>query len=271
MKVISWNIRYSSKDSTNRRVEHLKSLEWDLVALQEVSKPAWSVLSRSAIFSSGEFTLDAFGIRSPDRHTHGVAVISRNPDLGISSPQLLPGIPKVERGLSVKIDGLARPFKMVSWHAPNAASEGEPTKMKGYSGFTTWLESVDHPCIACFDGNHWNPGTSLDSPDPPKPGDKFFAESLFFSRGATHHLRDALLEYLKTSPDSYHRILDELPNGPLGVSYIRKGSGKILIKDRFDYIFASPEFTVNSCTYEYEQAVAAGSDHGTVIAELGLS
>jgi len=42
------------------------------------------------------------------------------------------------------------------------------------------------------------------------------------------------------------------------------------IEDRFDYVFISEEIGVTECSYEYQGARVAGSDHGIVTAELQL-
>jgi exonuclease III len=249
---------------------YLQSIDWDLIAMQEVSKKAWSVLEESTIYSSGYYTLDTFGIHPRGRRVHGAAVISRNENLMVSSPKLLPYIPKVERAISVTVMGARDPFTLVSWHSANAASEGEPTKMRGYLGFTEWLKQIEKPCISCFDGNHWNKRTELELPDPPNEGDKFFAEDHFFSNNPPHELEDVFIRFLRDSPEDYKRILEKYPDGPLGISYVRKGSGRVPIKDRFDYIFATRHFRVVNCCYEYEAAREAGSDHGLVITDLEL-
>ena len=63
----------------------------------------------------------------------------------------------------------------------------------------------------------------------------------------------------------YGDTLKKRPKGPLAVSYIR---GKT--EDRFDYIFLSDDFEVSNCRYDYEGAVAAGSDHALVHTDLVL-
>ncbi len=40
------------------------------------------------------------------------------------------------------------------------------------------------------------------------------------------------------------------------------------IEDRFDYVFISDEIGVTECSYAYQGARVAGSDHGIVTAEL---
>ena len=41
-------------------------------------------------------------------------------------------------------------------------------------------------------------------------------------------------------------------------------------EDRFDYVFISDETGVTECSYDYQEARVAGSDHGIVTAELQL-
>jgi endonuclease/exonuclease/phosphatase family metal-dependent hydrolase len=53
------------------------------------------------------------------------------------------------------------------------------------------------------------------------------------------------------------------------VSYVRGTKAKP-VADRFDYIFVSPEIRVVGCTYDYERASEAGSDHASVRVELEL-
>jgi endonuclease/exonuclease/phosphatase family metal-dependent hydrolase len=40
------------------------------------------------------------------------------------------------------------------------------------------------------------------------------------------------------------------------------------VEDRFDYVFVSEEIGVTECSYDYQGAKAAGSDHAIVTAEL---
>jgi endonuclease/exonuclease/phosphatase family metal-dependent hydrolase len=42
------------------------------------------------------------------------------------------------------------------------------------------------------------------------------------------------------------------------------------IEDRFDYVFISDEIGVTECSYDYQGARVAGSDHGIATAELQL-
>jgi hypothetical protein len=55
--------------------------------------------------------------------------------------------------------------------------------------------------------------------------------------------------------------------GPLVFSYVH-GRTANPIEDRFDYVFISDEIGVTECSYDYQGARVAGSDHGIVTAEL---
>jgi endonuclease/exonuclease/phosphatase family metal-dependent hydrolase len=57
--------------------------------------------------------------------------------------------------------------------------------------------------------------------------------------------------------------------GPLVVSYVH-GHRANPIEDRFDYVFISDEIGVTECSYAYQGARVACSDHGIVTAELQL-
>ena len=107
--------------------------------------------------------------------------------------------------------------------------------------------------ILGFDSNHWNRNISLLLPDPDPIDSAWYPENSFFSSKPDHQLTDALVEYLKKDTEAYESALRERPEGPLAVSFIR-GSSKRPIEDRFDYIFVSPEFEVQSCAYDYAGA-----------------
>ena len=143
-------------------------------------------------------------------------------------------------------------------------------KRQGYGGSVNWLGTLEGPLVLGFDGNHWNPSTSLEPPAGPFKENAWYLEETFYSAKPPHRLRDAFLNYLGQHPKAYQEALARRPSGPLTVSYVRKGSAKTPIEDRFDYIFVSDELAVEDCQYEYAAPIAAGSDHGTVTAKLVL-
>jgi endonuclease/exonuclease/phosphatase family metal-dependent hydrolase len=268
ISVGTWNLRYSAEAHSYRRLAYLAEAEWDVVALQEVSRKAWEVFQREALFDEGYYTLDGFGITPSGGRHHGVAILTRN-GVRARSPRLIPGLPKSERGLSVILEGLAAPVEMISWHAPNAVGEGVKIKMQAYQAITTWLREKDGPQVLGFDGNHWNRNIQLDLPAYHRVEDPHFIENLFFAANAEHDLEDALVSFYQEDGEAYQELLQERTTGPLAVSYVR-GSTKRPVEDRFDYIFVSSDFDVRQCRYDYEGATKAGSDHAFVEARIRL-
>ena len=56
---------------------------------------------------------------------------------------------------------------------------------------------------------------------------------------------------------------------PLALTHVRGGNRPVA--DRFDVDMVSDGWTVERIKHDYEDAVAAGSDHAYVLAELHLS
>jgi exonuclease III len=78
MRFASWNLGYCGKEGARRRVEFLHNSDWDVVALQEVSRHAWVVFTESSLAESSACTLEMFEPPPPRKRQHGVALLSRN-------------------------------------------------------------------------------------------------------------------------------------------------------------------------------------------------
>ena len=143
------------------------------------------------------------------------------------------------------------------------------TKMQGYRGIVGWLGTLSGPIILGFDGNHWNRSVDLEPEHIPASDDPWLLENLFFGSNRVHRLRDAFLDHLRVRPAEHEEIKKRRPHGPLAVSYIR-GSKANPTEDRFDYVFITDELSVTECSYDYQGAKAAGSDHGIVTADLHI-
>jgi len=138
--------------------------------------------------------------------------------------------------------------------------------MQGYQGIVDWLGTVSGPIVLGFDGNHWNRSLALESEHVPDSKGRWLLEKQFFGSNKLHRLREALLDHFRLHQHEYEEIKKRRPQGPLAVSYVR-GSGVNPIEDRFDYVFVSDEIVVTECSYDYQGARAAGSDHAIVTAE----
>jgi hypothetical protein len=93
-------------------------------------------------------------------------------------------------------------------------------------------------------------------------------EEQFLGQRAEHELRDVLRRYLENNSDQYEAIAKKAPNGPLAISYDRGKARSVPC--RYDFILASPHFSVQAVVYPYEASVAAGSDHSMVVADLSF-
>ena len=82
-----------------------------------------------------------------------------------------------------------------------------------------------------------------------------------------HDLSDALRLWLSANPDEQARIAAERPDGPLAVTHL---CGAKEIPCRYDQVWVSPEWSVDSVRHLTEESFAAGSDHALVSADLGL-
>jgi endonuclease/exonuclease/phosphatase family metal-dependent hydrolase len=270
MRFATWNIRKCSADQATRRLALLRTLAWDVLALQEVSPAAWTVLRDSTIAPARAYAFELAGACLSGRQPHGAALLAQN-GYRLAEPRLIPGLPKAERGLTATLMGLPLPVAVASWHAPNAASEGVQVKMAGYRALLAWLNAVPGAVVLGFDGNHWNPSLELEPrvvADDAR--DRWLLENQFFGGNGLHRLRDAYLDHLRRHTAEYEAICRLRLTGPLAVSYVR-GPHHKRVADRFDYVFASAELEVRTCTYEYDRAIAAGSDHGLVLADLELA
>jgi endonuclease/exonuclease/phosphatase family metal-dependent hydrolase len=266
MRFATWNIDHPGMERAHHLARFLNSRDWDIVALQEVSRHAWEVITESGVAESSVYALEFFETTPLRKHHHGAALLARN-GFHLSTPKLILGLPKAERALVARTTVGERTVTVASWHAPNAAGEGVTTKMQGYRGIIDWLGTVSGPMVLGFDGNHWNFSTDLELPSVPESNDPWFLENQFFGNAPPHRLRDAFLDYLRAHQPEYEEIKRRRPQGPLAVSYVR-GSRANPIEDRFDYVFVSDEIGVTDCSYDYGGAKAIGSDHGIVTAEL---
>jgi hypothetical protein len=100
-----------------------------------------------------------------------------------------------------------------------------------------------------------------------EPGD-----DLLFGPGKRHALDDALRRWFAWHPDDAAALDASVPDGPLAVTHRTgrrrhsPGSGR-----RFDSIWISRHWTVRHIDHLYNDAIAAGSDHAAVVADLDVT
>jgi len=87
-----------------------------------------------------------------------------------------------------------------------------------------------------------------------------------------HRLDDTYRRWVNEHPEELEQIRATRPDGPLAISHrTDKRRDSPGFPRRFDALWISPEIEVASIDYHYEAAIAAGSDHALVVAELTLS
>jgi exonuclease III len=121
MRFASWNLKRPGSEQARRRVNFLRSRDWDIAVLQEVSPRAWEVIVESGVAESDLYTLRDFDIAPPGNYPHGVALLARN-GFRLSAPELIPNLPKAERALAATTTMGGVPVTIAGWHAPNAAA-----------------------------------------------------------------------------------------------------------------------------------------------------
>lgn len=176
---------------------------------------------------------------------------------------LIQGLPKTQRGLwaQVVVPG-TEPVMVVSWHAPNAASDGRQDKMTADAAMHRWLAGASWPLVVGTDLNTWTDPVDLQPPDPDHP---FYQEHDFVGAAARHGLGDAYRTVVADRGE-LDRLRTERPFGPLAVSHVLPGGDQ----HRMDRILVSPDLCSVDAGYCYDDAVVAGSDHALHWADLTL-
>lgn len=183
------------------------------------------------------------------------------------------GLP--EKVLIADVELAGSPVTVASYHAPPGVT-WKQVKPRQAVAFARWLATepgavvfgadtntpeTDHPDFArtrC----HWHtghPGLEIDE----------VGEDALTGPDKLHPLRDCLRVWLEGSPHEAERIRAERPDGPLAISHrtgkrrARPGNAR-----RFDSIWVTSHFEVRDVLYDYDGAIAAGSDHALVTARL---
>ena len=265
----TWNLNWFKRSPAwaESKLAFLYQQPWDVIALQEVTASMVGLVLQSGIAEHVAYSADV----APD-WGFGSALLARNGAV-IEQHCLLAELPNPNWGVvaRIKFDDVA--FTAASWHAPNAAkAENRAAKAAADRSVNHWGRGRQEPLENGADANHGAGWTrTRDWPGEPFQAikeDDWLDENRFWAQ-PDHDLRDMWFEYLQDRPELVATLRVERPEGPSAISYTR-GSSKNPTPDRFDYILASPEFSVTHMTYEYERAKVAGSDHAFVVSSLQL-
>jgi endonuclease/exonuclease/phosphatase family metal-dependent hydrolase len=278
MRVVSCNVAFRGAAAAQRQGRLLRELKPDLLLLQEVNPGSAEVLRRAAGASWLIRAVDHRVPRPGDRpvRRRGVAIAGSGPAPARS--WLLPAaVPLPERILltEISMDGIS--LTAVSYHASPGVSWGL-VKPRQAVAFASWLTAHAGPVVLGADANtplidapdfadtrtHWHSG-----------GRNLHGEQgddLLFGPGKTHPLDDALRRWLADNRGDAERLAAKAPLGPLAITH-RTGRRKDSPETgrRFDCIWISSHWIVQRIDHLYDAAIAAGSDHAVVLADLAAS
>lgn len=258
----TWNVNAFRRLSCHAAL--IRSVECDLLALQELTQTSYDNLAASGLFDWSAFSLT---LRPPQpgegrARSLGCALFGRTP-FTLSSFRLLESVRLPERTLIATLETPSGPLTACSFHAPPGAT-WKAVKPQTFVYIANWL--VDHPQRMIFGMDANTP--AADHPDSNKIRWHWVDEPVLLGHNAEHTLRDVFRTYLAAHPEELEEIRRVRPEGPLAISYDRgKLKGKF-IPCRYDCICASPDLQVERMEYLYDEGLQAGSDHALVIATM---
>lgn len=264
MRFATWNLH--RRRDVAAPIQFVQKIAPALLALQEVSVAGYQALVESGLFAWSVFSLT---LRPPlvedgPKRQLGCAVFGQAA-CSLRSQRLLDHLPVSERALVVEVASPDGPLTVCSFHVPPGASWGGAVKSQTLTLLADWLASQPGHIIVGMDAN----APKVDHPDMAKMRYWWPAEAHLFGPQRRHHLHDALRVWLAAHPDEFERIRQLRPSGPLAFSYDRGHKG-ISIWSRYDHVLVTPDVSVEHVDYLYPEAIAAGSDHALVLADLTL-
>jgi endonuclease/exonuclease/phosphatase family metal-dependent hydrolase len=275
MRVATWNIKYPREELARRRGELLRKLEPDLILLQEVNPRSAEAIRQAA---GADWLIPASDLMANPpqgravKKPRVVAIAGRGQRP--THAWLQPDVYVPERILLAQITLAGRELTAVSYHAPDGESWGIEKARQAVT-FARWLAARPGPVIMGSDGNtpeidtadfaktrtHWHTG---DRHLHGEPGD-----DLLFGPAKIHALDDAYRRWLDDHPAEASALARSAPSGPLAATYRTGKSAKAPGSwTRFDSIWATRHWAVQHIDHLYDDAIAAGSDHAVVIADL---
>ena len=260
MRIINWNISWSNK--TDNKAAYLRSLidgKSFVVILQEVKMFAYEALKQSlGDIANIEYSLDYRipGKFDTDSRKLGVAVLVSK-DLKITNAQALSRALMPDRTIMVDIEYNNAPLRILGLHSVTGCHHLKAKEIQ----FFSFAEAVDEykPDVVGIDANE----PQYDHYEISKM--KFYDNynkgngcKTFFETMEANGMADSFVKDYDT--EKY------VEGEYLTTSHIIKRGHK---KVRYDFLFVNNEKFLNyHCTYDYDNAVEAGSDHAAVIVDV---
>jgi len=262
LTVVSWNIDgwHTIRDD---QVALIDATGAELLLAQEVTPASADVLREAGwrIVTALELLPDAHVERERQRPRFSCAVAVRG-RLQLDRSEVLTDAPSPVRTLVARIEGPEGPFVAMSAALPPGSMWGRAAKQgqaRVIGAHLASLRGAGLPVLVGMDRN----GPKRERFDPAEtewwPED----EPGLFATDAPHGLTDVLVTLYAQNPERHGAALAARPEGPMEVSYVERRTDPPLPR-RYDVILASSEWRVLEAVYDYESAVAAGSDHGLI-------
>lgn len=256
MRIIDWNISYAG--DTERKIEYLKEhlTEATCVILQEVKPHAYEYIKATLadqyeMFYSLEYRKPS-KFDSDARRLGVLVLVSKG--IEIVEAGVIERSPFPDRTVYVTIKKGGAAVKLLALHSLTGCGYYR-SKSVQYDSFAEFIDEY-HPDIIGIDANE----PQVDHYDMQQmqffdngPGAKHFFEEMV-SIGLT----DAYVRYNGT--DGY------VEGQPLTKSHNIRRKGAV----RYDFLFVRDTYGVEAITYNYDEAVAAGSDHAIIVCNIEI-
>ena len=256
LKFIDWNISYAG--DTERKIKYLQNHIADdtCVILQEVKPHAFEYIKTTL---SDRFNLFySLNYRKPskfdsDARRLGVLVLISK-DLEVIDSGAIERSPFPDRTVYVTLNRNGSTIKVLALHSLTGCGYYR-SKSVQYDSFAEFIDEY-RPDIIGIDANE------------PQVDHYDMQQMKFFDNGpGAKHFFDEMVGIGLT--DAYVRAnnIDDYEEGkPLIKSHNIRRKGAV----RYDFLFAKDTYIVNTLTYNYDDAVAAGSDHAIIIGDIKI-
>ncbi len=246
----------------------------DLVFLQEANQNSLEILRTAAGLDWGITAFDGGAPRPTGRSGRGRVAALAGKGEPPRAVGVLPDLDLPERFVYASVATTEGPITVASYHAPPGVSWGI-VKVHHAHALLEWINTTPGPVIVGADANT----PEIDHPDPDQvrthwhTGKRRLAgeigDDVTFGGRPRHRLRDAYRSVVSEHPDLRQRIEQEHPNGPLAISHrTGKRTDHPGTPRRFDTLWVSPDLHVLAAGYDYDGAIAAGTDHALATADI---
>lgn len=266
LTIVSWNVD-GWHTITDDQLALLDTSGAELALLQEVTPASldrlraagWPGTSATELLPEGHTELD--GVRP----RFSCAVLTRG-RVQLHTATLVEQVPSPVRALAADVVLDGRQLHAVSAALPPGSRWGPAAKQGQAARLAAHLSGHTVPVVVGMDRNgpkqeRWEPHRTVwwreDDPS-------------FFAADAPHGLVDVLVRYFDRHPDLRVEARRARPEGPLAVSYVERRADPP-VERRYDVILVNRCCEVTEVTYDYDRAVAAGSDHALIVAKTTWS